>query len=145
MSSLTIFIIFVLIIAALFLVLNILLAPHKPYDEKISTFECGFHSFLFQNRKQVTVSFFIFALIFLIFDLEITLIYPFPLSSSQGEIYAFLIIEMFIGLMALGFFYEFGKKALNIESKQNIKPSSKGGSGSISVSYLALQGPAKGK
>ena len=81
MSSMTLFILFVCIIALLFLFINLLFAPHNPYQEKYSTFECGFHSFLGQNRTQFEYKFFIFAFIFLLFDLEILLIYPYIVSA----------------------------------------------------------------
>ena len=80
MSSLTIFFIFVCIIAILFLAINFILAPRNPYNEKISAFECGFHSFL-QTRLPFNISFFIYAIVFLLFDLEILLIYPFSVSA----------------------------------------------------------------
>lgn len=59
MSSVTLLFIIVSIIALLFLALNFILAPHNPYQEKYSIFECGFHSFLGQNRSQFGVKFFI--------------------------------------------------------------------------------------
>ena len=58
MSSVTLLFVIVSIIALLFLVLNFILAPHNPYQEKYSIFECGFHSFLGQNRTQFGVKFF---------------------------------------------------------------------------------------
>ena len=61
MSSITFLFIFVTVLTSLFLVLNFALAPHNPYQEKYSIFECGFHSFLGQNRTQFGVKFFIFA------------------------------------------------------------------------------------
>jgi NADH:ubiquinone oxidoreductase subunit 3 (subunit A) len=65
MTSTTFFIIFIPILAILLLAINLLLAPHNPYQEKDSVFECGFHSFLGQNRTQFSISFFIFGLLFL--------------------------------------------------------------------------------
>ena len=50
MSSMTFFFILVAIICSLFLLINFIFAPHNPYQEKYSIFECGFHSFLGQNR-----------------------------------------------------------------------------------------------
>ena len=61
MRSVTFLFIFVPIIAILFLAVNLILAPHNPYQEKYSIFECGFHSFLGQNRTQFSIYFFIFA------------------------------------------------------------------------------------
>jgi NADH-ubiquinone oxidoreductase chain 3 len=120
MSSLSIFFILVLIIAALFLVINLVFAPHNPYQEKYSIFECGFHSFLGQNRSQFTIKFFIYALIFLLLDLEILLIFPFGVSSYTNDLYGLIIILGFITIVTIGFVYELGKNALKIDSRQSI-------------------------
>ena len=119
MTSLTFFFIFIPILALILLGINILLSPHNPYQEKNSAFECGFHSFLGQNRTQFTISFFIFALLFLLFDLEILLIYPYSVSSYTNGIYGLIIMMLFFILLTLGFIFELGKKALDIPSKQS--------------------------
>ena len=90
MSSMTFLFIFVSIIAIVFLVLNLIFAPHNPYQEKYSIFECGFHSFLGQNRTQFGVKFFIFALVYLLLDLEILLIYPYGISGYENGIYGLI-------------------------------------------------------
>lgn len=108
------------LITLLLLFINLNIAPHKPYQEKGSAFECGFHSFLGQNRTQFSVSFFIFALLFLLFDLEIILIYPFALTAYNNEAYGFIIIAIFFLLLTLGFAFELGKNALNIDSRQKM-------------------------
>ena len=92
MSSLILFIIFTWIIALLFLIINFIFAPHNPYQEKYSIFECGFHSFLGQNRTQFGVKFFIFALVYLLLDLEILLTFPYALSEYVNDIYGLLIV-----------------------------------------------------
>jgi len=120
MSSLSILFILVFIIAALFLVINLVFAPHNPYQEKYSIFECGFHSFLGQNRSQFTIKFFIYALIFLLLDLEILLIFPFAVSSYTNDLYGLIIILGFITIVTIGFVFELGKNALKIDSRQYI-------------------------
>ena len=120
MTSLSIFFIFVLIIAVLFLAINLIFAPHNPYQEKYSIFECGFHSFLGQNRSQFTIKFFIYALIFLLLDLEILLIFPFSVSSYANDLYGLIIVLGFITIVTIGFVYELGKNALKIDSRQSI-------------------------
>lgn len=117
MSSLTFFFVFVCIIAILFLIINLVLAPRNPYGEKISAFECGFHSYL-QTRLPFDISFFIYALLFLLFDLEILLIYPYVVSSYANGIYGLIIMLIFSVLLTLGFIFELGKNALKIPSKQ---------------------------
>jgi len=118
MSSMTFFILFVSIIALLFLVINFFFAPHNPYQEKYSIFECGFHSFLGQNRTQFGVKFFIFALVYLLLDLEILLTFPFAVSEYVNNIYGLIIALCFISIITIGFVYELGKSALKIESRQ---------------------------
>lgn len=120
MSSMTIFIIFVCIIALLFLAINLIFAPHNPYQEKYSIFECGFHSFLGQNRTQFGVKFFIFALVYLLLDLEILLTFPFAVSGYINNIYGLIITLGFIGIITIGFVYELGKSALKIDSRQTV-------------------------
>ena len=68
MTSTTFFIIFIPILAIILLAVNLILAPHNPYQEKDSVFECGFHSFLGQNRTQFGVTFYIFGMVFLLFS-----------------------------------------------------------------------------
>jgi len=118
MTSTTFFIIFIPILSIILLAVNLLLAPHNSYEEKNSVFECGFHSFLGQNRTEFSVSFFIFALLFLLFDLEILLIYPYSVSSYNNDIYGLIIMIVFFLLLTVGFIFELGKNALSIDSKQ---------------------------
>lgn len=118
MSSITFYIFFVFFLAFVLLAINLIFAPSNPYQEKESVFECGFHSFLGQNRTQFTISFFVFALLFLLFDLEILLVYPYVVSSYNNGIYGLVIMLIFFLVLTLGFAFELGKKALNIDTKQ---------------------------
>src|ERR1700755_3287730 len=118
MNTFTFFLIFVPILATILLLVNLILAPHNPYQEKISVFECGFHSFLGQNRTQFSISFFIFGLLFLLFDLEILLVYPYVVSAYVNNIYGLIIMLLFFLLLTIGLVFELGKNALSIESKQ---------------------------
>ena len=118
MTSQTFFLIFIPILAIILLAVNLIFAPHNPYEEKDSAFECGFHSFLGQNRSEFSISFFIFALLFLLFDLEILLIYPYTISAYYNNIYGLIIMLIFFILLTAGLVYELGKKALNIYSRQ---------------------------
>lgn len=120
MTSITFFFILIPILGLVLLGVNFLLAPHNPYKEKNSAFECGFNSFLGQNRSQFSISFFIFALLFLLFDLEILLIYPFGVSFQLNGIYGLIFMLIFFLLLTLGFAFELGKNALKIDSRQTI-------------------------
>jgi NADH-ubiquinone oxidoreductase chain 3 len=116
MTSTTFFFVFIPLLAIILLAVNLLFAPHNPYQEKNSAFECGFHSFLGQNRTQFSISFFIFALLFLLFDLEILLVYPYVVSAYSNGIYGLVIMLIFFLALTLGF--AFGKNALKIDSRQ---------------------------
>nr|SNU76936.1 TPA: mitochondrially encoded NADH dehydrogenase 3 [Fusarium oxysporum] len=119
MSSVTFLFVFVTVLTIVFLLLNFILAPHNPYQEKYSIFECGFHSFLGQNRTQFGVKFFIFALVYLLLDLEILVIYPYGISVYENGIYGLIVVLIFIGIITAGFVFELGKNALKIDSRQS--------------------------
>ena len=118
MTSTTVFFVFIPLLAFILLAVNLIFAPHYPYQEKDSAFECGFHSFLGQNRTQFSISFFIFALLFLLFDLEILLVYPYIVSAYSNSIYGLSIVVIFIVVLTFGLFFELGKNALKINSRQ---------------------------
>src|ERR1700756_5096111 len=118
MHTFTIYILIITILAILLLLINFIFSYHKPYLEKKTAFECGFHSFLGQNRTQFSISFFIFGLLFLLFDLEILLIYPYTISAYDNGIYGLVIMLVFFLVLTLGFAFELGKNALKIESRQ---------------------------
>jgi len=118
MTSQTFFLVFIPILAFILLGVNIIFAPHNPYQEKNSVFECGFHSFLGQNRSEFSISFFIFALLFLLFDLEILLVYPYVVSGYVNGVLGLIVMLVFFLVLTLGFVFELGQKALTIDSKQ---------------------------
>jgi NADH-ubiquinone oxidoreductase chain 3 len=119
MTSITIFLIIIPALVAILLAVNLLFAPHNPYLEKDSPFECGFHSFLGQSRTQFTISFFLFGLLFLLFDLEIILIFPHAISIYTNEGLGLGIVIIFFVVLTIGFIFEFGKGALRIHSRQS--------------------------
>src|ERR1700736_4699176 len=118
MTSITFFFIFIHLLTIILLAINLIFAPHNPYQEKDSAFECGFHSFLGQNRTQFSISLFILALLFLLFDLEILLVYPYVVSAYTNGIYGLVIMLIFFLALTLGFAFELGKNALKIDSRQ---------------------------
>jgi NADH-ubiquinone oxidoreductase chain 3 len=118
MTTTTFFLFLIPVLGIILLSVNLILSPHNPYQEKDSAFECGFHSFLCQNRMQFSISFFIFALLFLLFDLEVLLVFPYVVSAYTNGIYGLLIMLIFFIVLTLGFAFELGKNALKIESRQ---------------------------
>src|SRR5436189_285474 len=109
MTSTIFFFIFIPLLAFVLLGINFILAPHNPYKEKDSVFECGFHSFLGQNRTQFSISFFIFALLFLLFDLEILLVYPYVVSAYTNSVYGLFIMLIFFLFLILVFIFNLFK------------------------------------
>ena len=119
MHTFTIYILVITILAIILLLINFIFSYHKPYLEKKTAFECGFHSFLGQNRTQFSISFFIFGLLFLLFDLEILLIYPYTISAYDNDVYGLIIMLIFTFIITAGFVFELGKSALKIDSRQS--------------------------
>lgn len=115
------FIVFVCILAVLFLAINFLFAPHNPYQEKYSIFECGFHSFLEQTRSAFFISYNVYCMLYIGFDCEVVLIFPYSVSQDVNNGYGLSIMLLFTGIVSLAFMFEIGKNALNISSKQSIE------------------------
>ena len=118
MTSIIFFIIFIPILRIILLTINFLLAPHKPYKEKKTPFECGFHSFVGQNRKQFSVIFFIYSIMFMIFDLELFFAFPLGVSIAFNDALGITILVIFFLILTLGFVFELGSNALNLDTKQ---------------------------
>lgn len=119
MSNFIFLLFFVPLLASILLLINFLLAPHVPNKNKDSQFECGFSSFIQMSRLPFTISFFLFGLLFLLFDIEITLAFPFVVSSYGNSIYGFITLETFFLLLVVGFLFELGKKALDFNTKES--------------------------
>ena len=72
--------IFVPVLSVILLALNILLAPHVPYETKVSAYECGYNAIPGQTRSTFQIQFYLVAILFLVFDLEILLLFPIAVS-----------------------------------------------------------------
>lgn len=112
MNSLTILFIFVPILVAILLILNVLLAAHRPDSEKVQAYECGFSPVYGQTRAPFSIQYYLVGILFLIFDLEILLLYPVAVTLYNVSIYGFWIAILFFSVLTLGFVYELGKGAL---------------------------------
>ena len=112
MNSFIVLLFFIPILALILLLLNFFLAPNKPDAEKISAYECGFLSILGQTRFQFQIHFFLVALLFLIFDLEIVLIFPSAVTLNQISLYGILILFIFLAILTVGFILEIGSGAI---------------------------------
>jgi NADH-ubiquinone oxidoreductase chain 3 len=121
MNTLLMLFIFVPILAILFLGLNLLLAAHKPDEAKVSAYECGFSPVYGQTRSTFQIQFFIVALLFLIFDLEVLLLYPLALTLYQVSFFGFSVALIFFIVLTIGFILEIGSGAIKVTSSSIIK------------------------
>ena len=119
MTNLLFLFIFIPILAFVLLALNILLAPHKPDESKISAYECGFLALPEQTRSTFQIHFMIVALLFLIFDLEILLLFPLAVSLYQVSIFGFSIGIIFFIILTIGFILEIGSGAISLQNTAN--------------------------
>lgn len=111
-SQILIYILYSFGIALLFLTLSYLLAIQSPYFEKLTAYECGFEPFE-DARNQFNVSFYIVAILFLIFDVELLYLFPWCLVVSYCGTTGFWTMIIFLLILAVGFLYEVMQGALN--------------------------------
>lgn len=112
MNNLLFLFIFVPILAVALLVLNILLAVHRPDEAKVSAYECGFQAIVGQTRSTFQIHFYIVAMLFLIFDLEILLLFPVAVTLYQVSTFGFSIAIIFFIVLTIGFVLEIGSGAI---------------------------------
>jgi len=98
----------VLILAA------IVLAVRNPDPEKVSAYECGFNAFD-DARMKFDVRFYLVAILFIIFDLEVAFLFPWAISLSEIGLFGFWSMIVFLGILTVGFIYEWRKGALEWE------------------------------
>ncbi len=91
-----------------------LLAPHHPDSEKLSPYECGFEAFE-DSRMKFDVRYYLVAILFIIFDLEIAFLFPWAVALQEIGMAGFLAMAVFLGILVVGFIYEWKKGALEWE------------------------------
>lgn len=92
-------------------VLSFILAKHAPDKEKNSTYECGFEPFGEAQRK-FDVRFYLVAILFIIFDLEIAFLFPWSVALAEVGWFGFSSMMIFLTVLTVGFIYEWKKGAL---------------------------------
>ena len=97
-----------------FIVINYLLSPKKPDPEKLSAYECGFEPFN-DSRMEFDVRFYLVAILFIIFDLEIAFLFPWAISLSNIGFLGFASMMIFLFILTVGFVYEWKKGVLDWE------------------------------
>ena len=97
-----------------FIAINYLAAPNNPDPEKLSAYECGFEAFD-DSRMEFDVRFYLVAILFIIFDLEIAFLFPWAITLGKIGIFGFWSMMVFLAVLTIGFIYEWKKGALEWE------------------------------
>ena len=95
-------------------VIGKLLGVYKPDAEKASPYECGFEAFE-DARMKFDVRYYLVAILFILFDLEIAFLFPWAVVINQIGLFGFLAMMMFLGILVVGFIYEWKQGALDWE------------------------------
>ena len=109
-----IFLVFALIFATIMLGIGFTFGPHNPDIEKNSPYECGFEAFD-DSRSRFDIRFYLVAILFIIFDLEVAFLFPWAISLSNVGMLGFWSMMVFLGILTIGFVYEWRKGALEWE------------------------------
>jgi len=112
--SIILFLFIALVLSVGFVFANFLAAPSNPDPEKLSAYECGFEAFD-DSRMKFDVRFYLVAILFIIFDLEIAFLFPWAISLGNIGALGFWSMMIFISVLTIGFIYEWKKGALEWE------------------------------
>ena len=96
------------------LLVPFVIAPSKPDPEKLSAYECGFPAFG-DARMKFDVRFYLVSLLFIIFDLEVAFLFPWAITLGTIGVFGFWSMVVFLGVLTVGFIYEWKKGALEWE------------------------------
>ena len=110
--SIIIFLVIALGLSCAFIVVNFMLSPKQPDPEKLSAYECGFEPFE-DSRMEFDVRFYLVAILFIIFDLEIAFLFPWAISLGNIGPLGFWSMMIFLSILTVGFVYEWKKGALD--------------------------------
>ena len=112
--ALSILFILVPVLALILLGLNLLLSPNRPDESKVSPYECGFSTIYGQTRNIFHIHFYIVAMLFLVFDLEILLLFPIAVTLYQVSTFGFSVALLFFIVLTIGFILEIGSGAIDL-------------------------------
>ena len=96
------------------LLASFVVARQRPDTEKLSAYECGFEPFD-DSRSRFDVRFYLVAILFVVFDLEVAFLFPWAVSLSNIGLFGFWSMMFFLGILTIGFIYEWKKGALEWE------------------------------
>ncbi len=94
--------------------MGFVVGPHRPDPEKLSPYECGFEAFE-DSRMRFDVRYYLVAILFIIFDLEIAFLFPWAVVLEEIGMFGYLAMVVFLGILVIGFIYEWKKGALEWE------------------------------
>jgi len=101
-------------LASVIILASLIIARQKPDTEKLSAYECGFEPFE-DARIKFDVRFYLVAILFIIFDLEVAFLFPWAVSLGDIGLFGFWSMVVFLGILTIGFVYEWKKGALEWE------------------------------
>ena len=103
-----------LIMGSVIVLAGRLLGPHRPDSAKNSPYECGFEAFE-DARMKFDVRYYLVAILFIIFDLEVAFLFPWAVTLGEIGVFGFWSMVVFLGVLTIGFAYEWRKGALEWE------------------------------
>jgi len=103
-----------LVVGVVMIVMGFMLSPNKPDSEKLSPYECGFEAFE-DARLKFDVRYYLVAILFIIFDLEIAFLFPWAVVLDEIGLFGLIAMFIFLGILVIGFIYEWKKGALEWE------------------------------
>ena len=103
-----------LVMGSVIVVAGRLIGPHRPDKVKLSPYECGFEEFE-DARMKFDVRYYLVAILFIIFDLEIAFLFPWAVALNEIGMFGFVSMMVFLGILVVGFIYEWKKGALEWE------------------------------
>ena len=109
-----IFMVVGLLFGGIMLAVGFVLAPRRPGSEKLSPYECGFEAFE-DSRMKFDVRYYLVAILFIIFDLEIAFLFPWAVVLREIGMIGFWAMMLFLAILVIGFIYEWKKGALQWE------------------------------
>ena len=112
--SIIVFLFIALFLSIGFILVNFFVSPSNPDPEKLSAYECGFEAFG-DSRMEFDVRFYLVAILFIIFDLEIAFLFPWAISLGKIGLFGFISMMIFLFILTVGFIYEWKKGALDWE------------------------------
>src|SRR5712675_2577935 len=139
MNNLLLLFILVPILAIALLALNVLFAVHRPDEAKVSAYECGFQAIVGQTRSTFQIHFLVLALLFLIFDLEILLLFPIAVTLYQVSTFGFSIALIFFIVLTIGFVLEIGSGAIALTNLSTKEPTVKKAKAALTIKAIVAE------